>query len=90
MPPKLTLVTPNSHEALSDPVEAATGRRTSQLRPTSWINYQNEKQRSQELKRAKREEEDRNMSQNVNSETPMIDKTSAFFRRLFRRGDRTG
>lgn len=89
MPSKLSISTPHSEDIGDDPVDIATGRRTSQLRPKSWINYQKERQRSQELKRAREEEDKRqHAGKLVKSETPMIEWTSAFFRKLFRRPDR--
>lgn len=89
MPPRLTIPTRDSQLIRDDPVEAATGRRSSSLRPTSWIIHQHEKQRSQELQRAWKEQEERqNGGKEVQSETPMIEWTGAFFRRLFRRGYR--
>lgn len=87
----LTLVIPKRDSQIlgSDSDQSATSQRTPRLRPTSWVNAQHEKQRSQELKRAKKEEEERQrVATEVKSETPMIDWTSALFRKVFRRDRR--
>lgn len=91
MPPRLIIPAndPRRYSSLSDDAgqssSSSSGRKTPQLRPTSWINYQHEKQRSSELKKARTEEERRLNVPHIKSETPMIEWTSAFFRKLFRR-----
>lgn len=89
MPPKLTIPFTDRRASSDDALQSTrdtTGKRTSQIRPKSWVNYQHERQRSQQLKMAKAEEEEREREgKEVKSEMPMIEWTSAFFRRLFRR-----
>lgn len=90
MAPTLVIPTRDSQVLGDDSIETTSARRTSQLRPTSWINYQNERQRSQELKRARKEEDaGQKQGKDIKSETPMIEWTSAFFKKIFRRDKAT-
>ena len=86
MPPKLTILSTDRRASSDDALQGTTSRRTSQIRPKSWVNYQHERQRSQQLKMARAEEEEREREgREVKTEMPMIEWTSALFRRLFRR-----